>query len=404
LVDVTHGRSGFHLGCIETGESSIMRILHAVTLVSDDGSFGGPVSVATAQLAALRERGHDVCLAALWAGPGAPPTSVDSVPLRAASARTFVPRTGFLGKFNFRYGRILWNSIGHAEVVHVHTGRDLASLAALSTAWVRRKPVVVQTHGMVDVRTGSTARLFDVALRPLIRRASACLVLTASEGESLATVLRRPPILRQLANGVRPRPHGTHPRVDRAPTVLFLARLQARKRPVAFVQAAEIALRSMPDVRFDIYGPDEGALGEVEQEIARLDLSGAVRYHGPVNHEQAQEITAAADVYVLPSVREPFPMSLLEALAVGTPVVCTTSTGISEELDRRGAAVVTDGSPDQLASGIVAILGDESVRQRLVAAGDGAVSEVFSIDAVAAVLEQVYRDAATPAARVSTRR
>ena len=176
--------------------------------------------------------------------------------------------------------------------------------------------------------------------------------------------------------------------------MLFLARLQARKRPVAFVQAADIALRSMPGVRFDIYGPDEGALGEVEQEIARLTLGESVRYHGSVNHEQAQQITAAADVYVLPSVREPFPMSLLEALAVGTPVVCTTSTGISDELDRRGAAVVTDGSPEELAKGIIDILSNDDVRVGLVQAGDSAVSEVFSIDAVAAVLEQVYTDAA----------
>jgi glycosyltransferase involved in cell wall biosynthesis len=378
-----------------------MRIVHAVTLVSEDGSFGGPVSVATAQLSALRERGHDVCLTALWAGAGDPPASVDGVRLRAARARTFVPKTGFLGKFSARYARILWQAIGSADVVHVHTGRDLASLAALSISWSRRKPVVVQTHGMVDVRTGLVARVFDVALRPLVGRATVCLVLTESEGESLAAVMgRSAPPLRQLANGVRQRPRGEHPRDERDPSVLFLARLQARKRPMAFVQAAAIALRSMPGVRYDIYGPDEGSLGEVEQEIARLQLGGSVRYHGSVNHERAQEITAAADVYVLPSVREPFPMSLLEALAVGTPVVCTTSTGISDELDRRGAAVVTDGSPEQLAAGIVNILGNDDVRRRLVEAGDSAVSEVFSIDAVAATLEQVYANAAVPATRV----
>jgi glycosyltransferase involved in cell wall biosynthesis len=69
-------------------------------------------------------------------------------------------------------------------------------------------------------------------------------------------------------------------------------------------------------------------------------------------------------------------------------------------LDRRGAAVVTDGSPEQLAAGIVNILGNDDVRRRLVEAGDSAVSEVFSIDAVAATLEQVYANAAVPATRV----
>jgi glycosyltransferase involved in cell wall biosynthesis len=368
-----------------------MRIVHAVTLVSDNGAFGGPVSVATTQLRALRARGHDVALTALWGGAGSAPTSIDDIEFHAGIARTFVPGTGSLGKFSVHYARILWRTVGSADVVHVHTGRDLASLAALGIAAVRGKPVVVQTHGMVDVRNTRRARAFDRLLRPLIRRASACLVLTAAEAAGLESVLGKsaPPLIR-LANGVQRGRPDVRPRERTQPTVLYLARLHSRKRPTAFVQAAELILRELPDVQFDVYGPDEGALPEMQAEIARLGLGAFVTYHGAVDHEKAQRITAAADVYVLPSVREPFPMSVLEALAVGTPVVCTTSTGISDELARRGAAVVTDGSPSQLAKATVAILRDQVLRDGLVSAGDRAVSEVFSIDAVAGSLEQTY--------------
>jgi len=275
----------------------------------------------------------------------------------------------------------------------VHTGRDLASLAALVVAALRHKPVVVQTHGMVDVRTGPRARAFDLLLRPLVKRASACLVLTPAEALSLATVLGEgaPPLVR-VPNGVR---RGLHHRStsDAPATVLYLARLHKRKNPTAFVRAAKIVLREVPDARFDIYGPDEGELGDVQSEIDRLSLDAFVTYHGAVDHEKAQRITASADVYVLPSTREPFPMTVLEALAVGTPVVCTSSTGISAELDRRGAAMVTDGSPEQLALATINILRDPELRSRLVQAGDTAVSEIFSIDAVAATLEETYDQA-----------
>jgi glycosyltransferase involved in cell wall biosynthesis len=371
-----------------------MQIMHAVTLVSDDGAFGGPVSVATTQLRALHERGHDVVLTALWGGSGVPPGSIDGVELRARRARAFVPRTGALGKFSAGYVGVLWRTVGAADVVHVHTGRDLASLAALNIAAIRRKPVVVQTHGMVDVRTGVRARAFDTLLRPLIKRASACLVLTDAEAAGVASVLgaSSPPLI-CIPNGVKPGRHSDRRRGMAPATVLYLARLHARKRPTTFVQTADLVLQELRDVHFDIYGPDEGALEDVRGEIARLGIGAFVTYHGAVNHEKAQQLTADADVYILPSVREPFPMSVLEALAVGTPVVCTTSTGISDELARRGAAIVTDGSAAQLAKGTVAILRDSALRADLVRAGDKAVSEVFSIDAVAATLEQTYRNA-----------
>lgn len=87
-------------------------------------------------------------------------------------------------------------------------------------------------------------------------------------------------------------------------------------------------------------------------------------------------------------------MSVLEALALGTPVVCTRSTGISDELERRGAAVVTDGSPEQLAPATEAILTDPQLRDQLISVGHRAVSEVFCIDAVAAILEKLYLSAA----------
>ena len=51
-------------------------------------------------------------------------------------------------------------------------------------------------------------------------------------------------------------------------------------------------------------------------------------------------------------------MTILEALSVGTPVVCTTSTGISDQLSERGAAAITDGSPEALAQAIIGILTD----------------------------------------------
>ncbi|MFD9209368.1 glycosyltransferase [Streptomyces sioyaensis] len=373
-----------------------MKITHVVTLVSDDGAYGGPVSVATGQLGELASRGHEVELVSLWRGRGAPPGTVDGVPLRARPARTLVPGQGFLGLFHPGLLPALWRRAGRADALHLHVGRDLVSLAALATAVLRRRQFVVQTHGMVQPRRSAVARLFDRVYVPLLRRARAALVLTDEEEAGLRQVLGpRGPRLVRLPNGVRTRP-ADEPRDGT--DVLFLARLQTRKRPEAFVRMAALVHRKRPDVSFTLHGSDEGRLPEVRRLIAEEELGEVVTYGGALDHDAAVRRTARATVYVLPSVDEPFPMSVLESLAVGTPVVCTDSCGIAAELEQRGAALVTDGSPEELADAVLRLLEDEPLREGVARAGRTAVEEEFSLAAVADRLEEWYPLLARPGA------
>ncbi|MEU9124872.1 glycosyltransferase [Streptomyces sp. NPDC048506] len=369
-----------------------MRITHVVTLVSDDGAYGGPVSVATGQLGELAARGHDVGLVSLWRGRGAPPSTVDGVPLFARTARTLVPGQGFLGLFHPGLLPLLWRRAGRADALHLHAGRDLVSLAALAVAVLRRRPFLVQTHGMVQPRRTAVARAFDRLYVPLLRRAAAALVLTEQEEAGLREVLGPGgPRLVRLPNGVRCGPSEVR---QSAADVLFLARLQSRKRPEAFVQMAALVHRKRPDTSFAVHGADEGRLTAVRRLIAEEGLGEVVRYGGALDHGAAVRRTARAAVYVLPSVAEPFPMSVLESLAVGTPVVCTDGCGIADALRRRGAALVTDGSPEQLAEAVLRLLEDGELRERVVAAGRAAVEEEFSLAAVADRLEEWYRSVA----------
>ncbi|MCZ0970953.1 glycosyltransferase [Streptomyces albulus] len=151
-----------------------MRIIHVVTLVGDNGAYGGPVGVATSQLGELAGRGHEVGLVALWRGRGAPPRTLDGVPLHARRARTCVPGQGFSGLFHFGLLPLLWRLAGRADVLHLHAGRDLVSLAALAAAVLRRRPFLAQTHGMVQPRRTAPARAFDRCFVPLLRARRRC--------------------------------------------------------------------------------------------------------------------------------------------------------------------------------------------------------------------------------------
>ncbi|MEV6653448.1 glycosyltransferase [Streptomyces sp. NPDC051219] len=367
-----------------------MRVVHVVTLVSDDGAYGGPTSVALGHLDELAARGHSVALLSLWRGKSQAPKRIGSVLLRSRPARTIVPGQGFLGLMHPMLVRDMWRAMKGADVVHVHAGRDLVSLTALTLAVMRRKRFFVQTHGMVEPRQTVAARLFDRAYVPLLRRARGCLVLTEAEGQALTGAIGPdgPPLL-LLPNGVRP-PAGRDERGPDSREVLFLARLHPRKRPEAFVEMAALVHKEVTDARFTLYGSDEGSLPGVRELIAARGLDTVVSYGGALEYTDAVRAYRQASVYVLPSVNEPFPMTVLEALAAGTPVVCTDSSGIAGELARRKAAIVTDGSPQEMADAVRDLLGDEELRRSLAEAGRRAVDEVFSIRAVGDRLEDIY--------------
>ncbi len=108
-----------------------------------------------------------------------------------------------------------------------------------------------------------------------------------------------------------------------------------------FARAARTMLQENHDVRFSVVGPDDGDLPELQRFIAAdQSLGGRLVYEGSLPHDDAVPRLARASIFVLPSVDEPFPMTLLEALAVGTPAICTTSCGVADALAEDQAALV----------------------------------------------------------------
>jgi glycosyltransferase involved in cell wall biosynthesis len=373
-----------------------VRIAHVVTYVSEDGAFGGPVAVALAQTQELARRGHEVDLLAGWDGRACLPTT--DVTYRLFPVRRIGP--GFAGLV----APGLWSTLSrwgpHYDVVHVHLARDLITLGAARLTAARRRRLIVQSHGMIMPDQRTAARALDaVATRPVFAAAAAALVLTEIEQAGLTEVIAgiggSPPIL--IPNGV-PAPAGL---VDQCrpgpPVVMFLARLHPRKRVLAFAEAARLLVESGSDAMFEIIGPDEGDLPELRNRIAADSLGERVIYRGAIGAGQAPDELSRAAVYVLPAVREVFPMTVLEALSVGTPVVLGRDCGIAPELARRGAATVTDGSPETLAAAVAELLQSDSLRARRIESGMRAVDEWFSIDAVASRLESIYRTGAESA-------
>jgi glycosyltransferase involved in cell wall biosynthesis len=112
--------------------------------------------------------------------------------------------------------------------------------------------------------------------------------------------------------------------------VVFCSRLEKRKGVAKFIELANSFKDSCID--FEIYGPDGGELELVHSEITSKNLTRTLKYNGAIQAQQVQGVLLETDLLVLPSKDEPFPMVILEALAVGTQVLIMPSCGFAKEL------------------------------------------------------------------------
>ncbi|OUE09000.1 putative teichuronic acid biosynthesis glycosyltransferase TuaC [Clavibacter michiganensis] len=316
---------------------------------------------------------------------------VAGVDVRLFRARA-LPGLGFSGLVSAGLQSALQHHVREFDVVHIHLGRHLIALAAAGACRRHQVPYVLQTHGMVIEDARPQARVADtLAVRRTLRNASAVLALTDEEESSLSSVSRGEARVIRIRNGVAPvTDAGGHARAG-APEVLFLARLHPRKRVMAFAEAAAMLHDRGISARFSVVGPDEGDLDRLLAFMsARADLP--LSYDGPVAPGHSVRRLAAADVYVLPSVREVFPMTVLESISVGTPVVLTEDCGIAHELAEAGAAVISTGTAADIAGAVESILSSATRRHALAEGMRKSLAEDFGIATVAAALLSIYAD------------
>lgn len=371
-----------------------MRILQIVALVSGTNAYGGPTTVAFNQCRALADAGHDVVLAATGSELGTPlPTERDGVRTALFPPHFVLPGAGFAGLTSPAMLSWVRRVAPSADVVHVHMARDLLTLPS---AWLAQRAgtrTVLQTHGMIDPSENPLAGPLDAALtRRVLRDAHRIFHLTPREQREVAQVARGPVNLMELHNGM---PVSTQPRTARTDgrcRVLFLARLQERKRPLAFVAAARSLADRFPHATFTLVGPDEGRGDAVRRAVAEAGLGDRLTWAGPVDSAGAAQWMRDSDLYVLPSVHEPYPMSVLEAMSSGLPVVITDTCGLADTVRRTGSGAVVDDSQRDLERALAELLSDPDLRERAGRAARATIAREYGMDAVRERLLRAYED------------
>lgn len=405
LMDVTSSRSRQISGrpvCHKIGRfarvvgGQAMKILVVCAVFHPATIYGGPSTVALQHAVGLARRGHAVTVVTSDIVSFSPRTHmaeqsrmVDGVKIHYFFARTPLPKFPMVYSLGLR----LWlrRHVHEYDVVHVHFAREWIPLTAAQIALRAEVPLFLQPHGMLNRRDGVRTFLDNVLTKATLEAASAVLVLQSHERDVIAQIA---PNARTeaLPNGI-----GTASDAPRwqlqaleGKTVLFLARLHPRKRVLDFVEMARLLHQRGLGLRFRIVGPDGGDLYTAQQRVVDYGLTDAVEFVGPIPREAvADELTRAA-IYVLPSVEEPFPMSVLEALSVGTPTVVTTRIHIRDLLERNGAAAVVAPNPEALAGAVERLVTKPDHAVTLSRQGRELVERELTMDSVLERLEAIY--------------
>ncbi len=118
-------------------------------------------------------------------------------------------------------------------------------------------------------------------------------------------------------------------RIFKGPTILCLGRITLQKGPDYFLEVAVRVLKTHPEARFIMAGTGDMAR-KLLRDSASKKLQNKFLFTGFLNREQVEDILRAADIYMLPSVSEPFGISPLEAMAFGITSIISKQSGVSE--------------------------------------------------------------------------
>jgi glycogen(starch) synthase len=158
-----------------------------------------------------------------------------------------------------------------------------------------------------------------------------------------------------LSNPIDP---GSHHFAPKRPVIAFMGRLTIQKGVSYFLDLAQAVLKKIPNALFVVAG-DGDMYHELLIKTAYNGLSASVVFSGFVRNEQRRKLLDRADVFVMPSISEPFGLVALEAAQRHTPVIVSTNTGVSEVLP---SAIKLDfWDIDKMTSSIVELVTDKSI-------------------------------------------
>ncbi|MCH2153928.1 MAG: glycosyltransferase [Phycisphaerales bacterium] len=250
------------------------------------------------------------------------------------------------------------------DVIHAHDWMTFP--AGLALARRTGKPLVTQVHSTEFDRSGENVnqQVYDIERRGMH---GSIKIITVSQLTKNIVTNRygiSPSRVSVVYNGINVDPvaTGISPIGRREKIVLYMGRITFQKGPEYFIRAATRVLQVMKDVRFVIAGSGDMYQRCIEM-AAEAGIGNKILFTGFLRGRDIDRVFAMANLYVMPSVSEPFGIAPLEALSHDVPVLISKSSGVSEVLTH--ALKVDFWDTEAMADKIVAVLKHPPLSQTL---------------------------------------
>lgn len=276
------------------------------------------------------------------------------------------------------------------DVIHAHDWMTFPAGVALSE--ITGRPLVVHIHSLEFDRSGIFVNdQINEIERFGVQQADRVIAVSYFTQRSIE---RHHGIPRDkisvVHNGVYPKEAVDTYRVKKTwprHVVLFLGRVTFQKGPDYFVEVATRVVPHVPDVLFVLAGSGDMLEGIINR-VKELRLTDHFLFPGFLKGEEVEEMFSVADLYVMPSVSEPFGLSALEAINFNTPVIISRQSGVAEVLDNALKADFWD--IDRMADLIINGLLHDELREDMVAMAKEEVRKLHW-DAAATKTIEVYQ-------------
>lgn len=173
--------------------------------------------------------------------------------------------------------------------------------------------------------------------------------------------------------------------------VLCPRRLEKKNGVVYLIEAVPDVISQAPNSKFLIVGSDFGEMCALKNKALELGVEGSVIFTGNIPNSQMPKYYAAADVVVLPSLREATSIAALEAMATAKPIIATSVGGLPYlVINEKTGLLVPPRDPLELARAIKRVLSDPAMRMYMGQNGRARVEQEFSWQHVALKTQEIY--------------
>ncbi|MFZ4440206.1 MAG: glycosyltransferase family 4 protein [Syntrophales bacterium] len=257
-----------------------------------------------------------------------------------------------------RYGRAGGLIAGASifDVIHAHDWMTIP--AALLARQISDRPLILHIHSLEYDRSGEKVNEEIFAIeREGMEKADRIIAVSHRTKrmitEQYAINPEKISVVYNAVSSTEARQTYRTEQQGRRKMVLFLGRITFQKGPDYFVEAAAQVLRVMPDVTFVMAGAGD-MMRQMIERVGELGIGDRFHFTGFLQGEEIERIFSLSDLYVMPSVSEPFGISPLEAMSYDVPVILSRQSGVSEIL--KHALKVDFWNVQDMAAKIIAIL------------------------------------------------